>query len=379
MTEKFRLPIEGNADSIQARSPFTQSQENMYMGVSQALEPSDEMALQALIEEQAIDDVSGFGGEVAEGISQGLSTALTVLKKGSRRTPVGLVLSAGTAGEGSDIVPDLTDINDPQRQDNLRNWGRGKESPKDYTMVTDSLDNPVVFFHSSPNFIGSTLDPYYAQLRDPGYFGEGVYLSSRLDESGKYLGKQHYFGKMPEDRKGGKYKEFHTAIKNPKIIPAYLRFEKALRLTAPKGEKGIESFVADEINAMEIKNGLMELLFRIKGVDPTKDNDTLAISKIKTNFGEGEDFNTPTKIRKYLSLIEAKNERGTELQLTQFLKSLGYDGILVLEDAERPNDYAEAVLFTKEQSKHATENVGTFLENPDLYTKAPKKDVEIPA
>jgi len=66
-------------------------------------------------------------------------------------------------------------------------------------------------------------------------------------------------------------------------------------------------------------------------------------------------------------------------KLTQFLKSLGYDGILVLEDAERPNDYAEAVLFTKEQSKHATENAGTFLENPDLYTKAPKKDAQIPA
>ena len=43
------------------------------------------------------------------------------------------------------------------------------------------------------------------------------------------------------------------------------------------------------------------------------------------------------------------------------------------------DEYAEAVLFTKDQAKHATENAGTFLENDDLYTKASKKDVQIPS
>ena len=372
MTEKFRLPIEGNADSVTARSPFTQTQ-----GVSQALQPSEDAELATLIQESAIDDVTGTGGEVAEGISTGVETALSFMRTRSKKAPWGMVLGADTA-EAPTTMPDLSNINDPTRNFNLSNWGKGKESPKDYTMVRDSLENPVAFFHSSPNFIGNTLDPYYAQLRDPGYFGEGVYLSSRLDESGKYLGKQHYFGKMSEAKKGGKYKDFHAETKNPKIISAYLRFEKALRLTAPEGEKGIESFVADDINSMEIKNGLMELLFRIKGVDPTKDSDTDAISEIKTNFGENEDFNTPTKIRKFLYQIEAKNEKGTELQITQFLESLGYDGILVLEDAKRPHDYAEAVLFTKDQAK-STDNVGTFLEKSDLYTKASKKDAQIPA
>ena len=378
MTEKFRFPIEGNADSVAARSPFTQAQENMYTGVSQALEPSREAEIASIMQESAMDEITDVGGTIEEGLSAGAMTAFNFLKKGSKRTPAGLVLNAGTAGEGSDIIPDLTNINDPQRQDNLSNWGRGKDSPKNYTMVRDSLENPVIFFHSSPDFIGNTLDPYYAQLRDPGYFGEGVYLSSRLEESGKYLGKQHYFGKMSEEKKSGKYKEFQKQVKNPKVIPAYLRFEKALRLTAPEGEKGIESFVADDINSMEIKNGLMELLFKLKGVDPTSDVDSSAVSEIKTNFGENEDFNTPTKIRKFLSQIGAKNKRGTELQITQFLQSLGYDGILVLEDAKRPNDYAEAVIFTKYQAK-STDNVGTFLENSDLYTKASKKDVQIPA
>jgi hypothetical protein len=378
MTEKFRLPIEGNADNVAARSPFTQSQEDIYMGVSQALEPSKEAEIATLMQESAMDDITDFGGEVAEGISTGVETALSFLKTRSKKAPWGMVLGAGTV-EAPTTIPDLTDINDPQRQDNLGNWGRGKDSPKEYVMVRDSLENPVIFFHSSPDFIGNTLDPYYAQLRDPGYFGEGAYLSSRLGESGKYLGKQHYFGKMSEEQKSGKYKDFHAETKNPQIIAAYLRFEKVLRLTAPEGEKGIESFVADDINSMEIKNGLMELLFKLKGVDPTKDSDTDAISEIKTNFGEDEDFNTPTKIRKFLSLIGAKNKRGTELQITQFLQSLGYDGILVLEDAKRPHDYAEAILFTKDQAKHATENVGTFLEKSDLYTKASKKDAQIPA
>ncbi len=378
MTEKFRFPIEGNADSVAARSPFTQAQENMYTGVSQALEPSREAEIASIMQESAMDEITDVGGTIEEGLSAGAMTAFNFLKKGSKRTPAGLVLNAGTAGEGSDIIPDLTNINDPQRQDNLSNWGRGKDSPKNYTMVRDAMENPVPFFHSSPNFIGNELDPEYSQLRDPGYFGEGAYLSSRLGESGKYLGKQHYFGKMSEELKSGKYKDFHAETKNPKIIAAYLRFEKVLRLTAPEGEKGIESFVADDINSMEIKNGLMELLFKLKGVDPTKDSDTDAISEIKTNFGENEDFNTPTKIRKFLSQIGAKNKRGTELQITQFLQSLGYDGILVLEDAKRPNDYAEAVIFTKYQAK-STDNVGTFLENSDLYTKASKKDVQIPA
>ena len=378
MTEKFRFPIEGNADSVAARSPFTQAQENMYTGVSQALEPSREAEIASIMQESAMDEITDVGGTIEEGLSAGAMTAFNFLKKGSKRTPAGLVLNAGTAGEGSDIIPDLTNINDPQRQDNLSNWGRGKDSPKNYTMVRDAMENPVPFFHSSPNFIGNELDPEYSQLRDPGYFGEGAYLSSRLGESGKYLGKQHYFGKMSEELKSGKYKDFHAETKNPKIIAAYLRFEKVLRLTAPEGEKGIESFVADDINSMEIKNGLMELLFKLKGVDPTKDSDTDAISEIKTNFGENEDFNTPTNIRKFLSQIGAKNKRGTELQITQFLQSLGYDGILVLEDAKRPNDYAEAVIFTKYQAK-STDNVGTFLENSDLYTKASKKDVQIPA
>lgn len=388
MTEKFRFPIEGNADSVAARRPFTQPQEKMYTGVSQALEPSRKAELASIMQDSAMDQITDYGGTVQEGTEQGLSnielgldTAWNVVKGGSkvlRRTGAGMLLNPDIAGEGSDIIPRLSDINDPTRQDNLSNWGRGKDSPKNYTLIRDSLENPVVFFHSSPNFVGNELDPKYSQLRDPGYFGEGVYLSSRLDESGKYLGKQHYFGKMSEEQKSGKYKDFHAVTKNPQIIGAYLRFEKALRLTAPEGEKGIESFVADDINSMEIKNGLMELLFKLRGVDPTKDSDANAISEIKTKFGENEDFNTPTKIRKFLYQIEAKNEKGKELQITQFLESLGYDGILVLEDAKRPNDYAEAVLFTKHQSK-STDNVGTFLENSDLYTKASKKDVQIPA
>jgi hypothetical protein len=375
MTEKFRFPIEGDADSVAARSPFTQPQEKMYTGVEQMLEPSREAEIANIMQDSAMDQITDYGGEVAEGISTGVSTALSYLKKG--KSPLTMVLNASTA-EAPTTMPDLTDINDPQRNANLSNWGRGKDSPKNYTMVRDSLENPVAFFHSSPNFVGTTLDPDYSQLRDPGYFGEGVYLSSRLEESGKYLGKQHYFGKMSEEQKSGKYKEFQKQEKNPKIIAAYLRFEKVLRLTAPEGEKGIESFVADDINSMEIKNGLMELLFKLKGVDPTSDVDSSAISEIKTNFGENEDFNTPTKIRKFLSQTGAKNEKGTELQITQFLESLGYDGILVLEDAKRPHDYAEAILFTKDQAK-SVDNVGTFLEKSDLYTKASKKDAQIPA
>tara|TARA_Y100000593_G_C4276546_1_gene320386 strand:+ start:195 stop:1319 length:1125 start_codon:yes stop_codon:yes gene_type:complete len=372
MSEKFRFPVEGDADRVMDRMPFSDSPE----GLKEILKPSDEQELQALIEQQSIDEAAGFGGDIAEAAEAGVNTALSLIKKGSKRTPASLLLNPGMAAAPT-TMPDLTDINDPTRNFNIKNWGSGEHSPKNYQMTVNSFGEPVIFFHSSPNFIGNTLDPYYAQLRDPGYFGEGVYLSSRLDESGKYLEKQHYFGKMSEGEKTGKYKDFHAEKKNPKVIPAYLRFEKALRLTAPEGEKGVESFVADDINAAEIKNGLMELLFKLKGVDPTNENDSAAISEIKTNFGENEDFNTPTKIRQFLSKIGAKNKRGTELQITQFLKTLGYDGVLVIEDGTRPHDYAEAIIFNKGQAKHATENIGTFDETDDLYTKTEKKDSEI--
>tara|TARA_Y100000310_G_scaffold90836_1_gene88130 strand:- start:1924 stop:3048 length:1125 start_codon:yes stop_codon:yes gene_type:complete len=372
MSEKFRFPIEGDADRVVDRMPFSDSPE----GLKEILKPSDEQELQALIEQQSVDEAAGFGGDIAEAAEAGVNMAVSLIKKGSKRTPASLLLNPGMAAAPT-TMPDLTDINDPTRNFNLGNWGSGEHSPKNYQMTVNSFGEPVIFFHASPNFIGDTLDPSYAQLRDPGYFGEGAYLSSRANESGKYLEKQHYFGKMSEEEKTGKYKEFHTEKKNPKIIPTYLRFEKALRLTAPEGEKGVESFVADDINAAEIKNGLMELLFKLKGVDPTNENDTAAISEIKTNFGENEDFNTPTKIRKFLSQVGAKNKRGTELQITQFLKTLGYDGVLVIEDATRPHDYAEAIIFNKGQAKHATENAGTFLESDDLYTKTEKKDSEI--
>ena len=370
MSEKFRFPVEGDADRVMDRMPFSDSPE----GLKEILKPSREQEIANIMEESALDELSDFG-EVAEA---GMSAVGSVLKKAGKVNPaLNYFLNTGTLGEGSHITPDLTDINDPTREDNLRNWGRGKDTPKEFSLITDSLDNPVVFFHSSPNFIGRSFDPEKSQLRDPGYFGEGIYFSSRLDESGKYLEKQHYFGKMSEEEKTGKYKEFHAEKKNPKIIPTYLRFEKALRLVSPEGEKGVESFVTNDESAAEIKNGLMELLFKLKGVDPTNENDTAAISEIKTNFGENEDFNTPTKIRKFLSQVGAKNKRGTELQITQFLKTLGYDGVLVIEDATRPHDYAEAIIFNKGQAKHATENAGTFLESDDLYTKTEKKDSEI--
>ena len=370
MSEKFRFPVEGDADRVMDRMPFSDSPE----GLKEILKPSREQEIANIMEESALDELSDFG-EVAEA---GMSAVGSVLKKAGKVNPaLNYFLNTGTLGEGSHITPDLTDINDPTREDNLRNWVRGKDTPKEFSLITDSLDNPVVFFHSSPNFIGRSFDPEKSQLRDPGYFGEGIYFSSRLDESGKYLEKQHYFGKMSEEEKTGKYKEFHAEKKNPKVIPTYLRFEKALRLVSPEGEKGVESFVTNDESAAEIKNGLMELLFKLKGVDPTNENDTAAISEIKTNFGEDSDFNTPTKIRKFLSQVGAKNKRGTELQITQFLKTLGYDGILVLEDANRPHDYAEAIIFNRGQSKHATENVGTFIEKDDLYTKTEKKDSEI--
>ena len=78
MTEKFRFPIEGNADSVAARSPFTQSQEDIYMGVSQALEPSREQEIATLMQESAMDDITDFGREVAEGI---------VLKESTNKYP----------------------------------------------------------------------------------------------------------------------------------------------------------------------------------------------------------------------------------------------------------------------------------------------------
>ena len=370
MSEKFRFPVKGDADRVMDRMPFSDSPE----GIKEILKPSREQEIANIMEESALDELSDFG-EVAEA---GMSAVGSVLKKSGKVNPaLNYFLNTGTLGEGSDIVPDLTDINNPIRQDNLRRWGRGENSDKTFSLLTDSLDNPVVFFHSSPNFIGRSFDPNKSQLRDPGYFGEGIYFSSRLDESGKYLEKQHYFGKMSEQEKSGKYKDFHAEKKNPKVIPTYLRFEKALRLISPEGEKGVESFVTNDESAAEIKNGLMELLFKTKGLDPTNENDTSTISEIKTNFGEDADFNTPTKIRKFLSQIEAKNEKGKELQISQFLKTLGYDGILVLEDSNRPNDYAEAIIFNSDQAKHATENIGTFDETDDLYTKTEKKDSEI--
>ena len=369
MTEKFRFPIEGDADRVMERMPFSDTPE----GVKDILKPSESQELANLMEEQAIDQAFDYGDIVEKGVS----AAGKLIKNVGGRTGIGYLVNTGTAGDPYwDNLPDIGDPDNEIRKDNLRIWGRGENSDRNFSLITDSQDTPIVFYHASPNFIGRSFDPDKSQLRDPGYFGEGVYFSSRADESKKYLEKQHYFGKMSEEEKTGKYKDFHAKKKNPKIIPTYLRFEKALRLVSPEGEKGVESFVTDDLNAAEITNGLMELVFKIKGVDPTNENDSYAISEIKTNFGEASDFNTPTKIRKFLSKVGAKNKQGTELQLTQFLKTLGYDGILVLEDANRPNDYAEAVIFNREQSKHATENVGTYLEKDDLYTKSEKKGSE---
>ena len=58
MTEKFRFPIEGNADSVAARSPFSQSQEKMYTGVEQMLELSNEQEIANIVQESAMDQVT---------------------------------------------------------------------------------------------------------------------------------------------------------------------------------------------------------------------------------------------------------------------------------------------------------------------------------
>ena len=58
--------------------------------MTQALQPSNEMALQSLIEEQAIDDVTGIGRTIKEGIETGVSTAMDIiLKQDQRSLPAG--------------------------------------------------------------------------------------------------------------------------------------------------------------------------------------------------------------------------------------------------------------------------------------------------
>ena len=152
MSEKFRFPVEGDADRVMDRMPFSDSPE----GIKEILKPSEEQELAQLMEEQAVDQATGFGD-----IMESAGSAVGKLaKKAGRVNPVlNYFLNTGTAGEGSHIVPDLTDINDPTRQNNLRIWGRGENTNKAFSLLTDSLDNPVVFFHSSPNFIGRSFDP----------------------------------------------------------------------------------------------------------------------------------------------------------------------------------------------------------------------------
>jgi len=246
---------------------------------------------------------------------------------------------------GKTIINDLT-----LQRLNLDIWGKNQQGQQG--LIVDSKGRPVEFGHGTTHALKGSLDPDKTTSRSE---FKGIYSSTEQREYTKYMQIDGEF------------------TKDSKVHKLFLRMYNPLKLTSPEGEVGMDSFVMNEEDAERVSNGLVNLRIQMAELDPNDPDDSYEIGKIKTSYHFCE---RPTEVAAYLEHI------GSEIELTPFFQSLGYDGVLQQNVPHGESEYTEAIMFEKGNIKSSTDNRGTFLENDDLFTKTkkkPKKDLQIVA
>jgi hypothetical protein len=246
---------------------------------------------------------------------------------------------------GKTIINDLT-----LQRLNLDIWGKNQQGQQG--LIVDSKGRPVEFGHGTTNALKGTLDPDKTTSRSE---FKGIYSSTEQREYTKYMQIDGEF------------------TKDSKVHKLFLRMYNPLKLTSPEGEVGMDSFVMNEEDAERVSNGLVNLRIQMAELNPNDPNDSFEVSKIKESYHLCE---RPTEVAAYLEHI------GSEIELTPFFQSLGYDGVLQQNVPHGESEYTEAIMFEKGNIKSSIYNKGTFLENDDLLTKTkkkPKKDLQIVA
>ena len=127
----------------------------------------------------------------------------------------------------------------------------------------------------------------------------------------------------------------------------------------------MDSFVMNREDAEKVSAGLVNLRIQMADLNPNDPDDSFEVSRIKESYHLCE---RPTEVEEYLEHI------GSDMGFTEFFQGLGYDGVLQQNVPHGESDYTEAILFEKGNVKSSTDNMGTFLENNDLYSKTQKKD-----
>jgi hypothetical protein len=122
-----------------------------------------------------------------------------------------------------------------------------------------------------------------------------------------------------------------------------------------------------------VSNALTNLRIKAQKLDPTNNVHNALISELKY---DAKYFSKPVEIESYLESI------GSDLTITQFFQSLGYDGVLQQDIPHGEDEFVEAIIFNKGNVKSSTDNSGIFDETDNLHTKTKKrrkKDLEIVA
>ena len=236
-----------------------------------------------------------------------------------------------------------TIINDPiLRRMNLDLWGINEKGQQG--LIVDSKGYPVEFGHGTTHALKGSLDPDKTTSRSE---FKGIYASTEQREYTKYMMRDGEFSK------------------DSKVHKLFLRMYNPLRLTSPEGEEGMDSFVMNREDAEKVSAGLVNLRIQMADLNPNDPDDSFEVSRIKESYHLCE---RPSEVEEYLEHI------GSDMGLTEFFQGLGYDGVLQQNAPHGESDYTEAILFEKGNVKSSTDNMGTFLENNDLYSKTQKKD-----
>jgi hypothetical protein len=234
---------------------------------------------------------------------------------------------------------------------NLDLWGRNKKGSQGLIQSEEGI--PIEFGHGTPYTIGETLDPFYTSNRSE---FQGVYASTKKSEYTKYMkGQDNKF------------------TKDSHVKKLFVRLYNPLRLTSPDGEMGMHSFSMNDKDIEIVSNALTNLRIKAQKLDPTNNEHNALISELKY---DAKYFSKPVEIESYLESI------GSDLTITQFFQSLGYDGVLQQDIPHGEDEFVEAIIFNKGNVKSSTDNSGIFDETDNLHTKTKKrrkKDLEIVA
>ena len=233
---------------------------------------------------------------------------------------------------------------------NLARWGTKGDK---LGLIVDSKGTPISFMHGTPNKIGNSFDPKKTTSRSE--LKGAPYATTFITEAPKYMLRD---GESTEDSR---------------IHKLYIRMFKPLKLLAPANEIGMSAFALNDVDTKIVANGILNLQLEKQELSLSNPEDGPDIERI---INQSSNLRTIQQITDYLDTI------GSEIEITSFLESLGYDGVLQQNAGGGKDEYQEVIPFKKGSTKSSTDNDGRFRENDDIYSKTKKrrkKDLEIVA